>query len=167
MNGHKNEARWFHRLRFLVGPKKTCPQLKQKIELWLKSEKQWYFVTKIVLTYSKKKLFLWSRFFFEIRGWRPKICKHFEITRTICSNSERSEQFLVTECFFLEVSQIILLQKIDQLIVNLPDFGDGREFIIEILASCPRLSTKGKTHHQSSTCSKRIYIYTNKFLFRE
>ena len=24
----------------------------------------------------------------------------FEITRTICSNSERSEQFLVTECFF-------------------------------------------------------------------
>ena len=38
-----------------------------------------------------------------------KICKNFEITRTICSNSERSEQFLVTECFFnlfLEVSQI-------------------------------------------------------------
>ena len=31
------------------------------------------------------------------------------ITRTICSNSERSEQFLVTECFFnlfLEVSHI-------------------------------------------------------------
>ena len=35
--------------------------------------------------------------------------KIFEITRTIYSNSERSEQFLVTECFFnlfLEVSQI-------------------------------------------------------------
>ena len=35
--------------------------------------------------------------------------KNFEITRTIYSNSERSEQFLVTECFFnlfLEVSQI-------------------------------------------------------------
>ena len=33
----------------------------------------------------------------------------FEITRTICLNSERSEQFLVTECFFnllLEVSHI-------------------------------------------------------------
>ena len=46
---------------------------------------------------------------FEIRGWRPRICKVFEITRTICSNSERSEQFLVTECFFnffLEVSQM-------------------------------------------------------------
>ena len=35
---------------------------------------------------------------FEIRGWRPRICKNFEITRTICLNSERSEQFLVTEC---------------------------------------------------------------------
>ena len=34
------------------------------------------------------------------RGWRPRICKYFEITRTICSNRERSEQFLVTEWFF-------------------------------------------------------------------
>ena len=36
------------------------------------------------------------------------ICKNFEITWTIYSNCERSEQFLVTECFFdlfLEVSQ--------------------------------------------------------------
>ena len=44
---------------------------------------------------------------FEIWGLRPKICKIFEITRTIYSNSERSEQILVTECFFnlfLEVS---------------------------------------------------------------
>ena len=35
--------------------------------------------------------------------------QEFEITRTIYSNSERSEQFLVTECFFnlfLEVSHI-------------------------------------------------------------
>ena len=45
----------------------------------------------------------------EIRGWRPRICKTFEITRTIYSNSERSEQLLVTECFFnlfLEASHI-------------------------------------------------------------
>ena len=45
----------------------------------------------------------------KFRGWRPKICKNFEITRKIYSNSERSEQFLVTEFFvnfFLEVSQI-------------------------------------------------------------
>ena len=46
---------------------------------------------------------------FEIRGWRPRICKNFEITRKICLSSESAEQFLVTECFcnlFLEVSQI-------------------------------------------------------------
>ena len=47
-----------------------------------------------------RKMFYWLRKTFEIRGWRPRICKNFEITRTICSNSERSEQFLVTECFF-------------------------------------------------------------------
>ena len=29
----------------------------------------------------------------------PRICKIFEVTRTIYSNSERSEQFLETECF--------------------------------------------------------------------
>ena len=37
---------------------------------------------------------------FEIRGCRTRICEIFEITRTIHSNSERSEQFLETECFF-------------------------------------------------------------------
>ena len=31
---------------------------------------------------------------FEIWGWRPRICELFEITRTIYSNSESSEQFL-------------------------------------------------------------------------
>ena len=35
----------------------------------------------------------------EIRGWRPRICKFFEITITIYSNSERSEQFLLTNAF--------------------------------------------------------------------
>ena len=70
---------------------------------------KWYFVTKIVLTYCERKLFYWLRKTFEIRGWRMKICKFFEITRTIHSNTERSEEFLVTKCFFnlfLEVSQI-------------------------------------------------------------
>ena len=58
---------------------------------------------KIVLLFSDRENT------FEIRGWRLGICKIFEITRTIFSNSERSEQFLVTEWFFnlfLEVSQI-------------------------------------------------------------
>ena len=38
------------------------------------SWQDWYFVTKIVLTYCEKKLFKWSRKTFEIRGWRPRIC---------------------------------------------------------------------------------------------
>jgi hypothetical protein len=42
------------------------------------------------------KLFYWLRKTFEIRGWRPRICKNFEITWTIYSNSERSKQFSVT-----------------------------------------------------------------------
>ena len=66
----------------------------------------WYFVTEIGLTYCEKKLFYWSR---KTRGWRLIIYKIFEITRTIYSNSKRSAQFLLTECFFnlfLQVSQI-------------------------------------------------------------
>ena len=43
-----------------------------------------------------KKMFWWSSKYFEIRGWRLRICKNFEVTRTICSNSERSEQFFFT-----------------------------------------------------------------------
>ena len=63
----------------------------------------WYFVTKIVLTYSEKKLFylvieknFWNSRF-EGRDF-AKILR--SITRTIYSKSERSEQFLVTDCFF-------------------------------------------------------------------
>ena len=37
-----------------------------------------------------------DRFFFETSGLRPRISKNFEISRTICSNSEMSEQFLAT-----------------------------------------------------------------------
>ena len=53
-----------------------------------------------VLVFTKK---------LKILGLQPRISKVFSITRTIHSNSERSEQFVVTECFFnlfLEVSQI-------------------------------------------------------------
>ena len=70
---------------------------------------QKYTHREMVFCYQNCSDLLWSRKTFEIRGWRPRICKIFEITRTIHSNSERSEQFLVTECFFnlfLEVSHI-------------------------------------------------------------
>ena len=57
------------------------------------------FVSKIDLTFCEKKLLkvLWN--IFEIRGWRPRICKIFLITRTIYSNSVRSEQFLKQKTF--------------------------------------------------------------------
>ena len=42
---------------------------------------------------------LWWEKKIEIRGWRPKLCKMFEITRTIQSNSERSEQSLKRKYF--------------------------------------------------------------------
>ena len=57
----------------------------------------------MVFCYQNYSDLLWEKIVlvieenFEIRGWRPRICKLFEITRTIYSNSERSEQFLVTE----------------------------------------------------------------------
>ena len=52
----------------------------------------------------------------EIRGWRPRICKHFEVTRTIYSNSERSEQFLVTECFLTCSCRFLRSNKLDRTI---------------------------------------------------
>ena len=47
----------------------------------------------------RKKKFYWSRKTFEIRGWRPRLCKLFEIPRTIYSNSEMSDQFLKKNAF--------------------------------------------------------------------
>ena len=54
-----------------------------------------YFVTKIVLSYCncEKKLFYWLGKTFENWGW------FFEITITIYSKSERSEQFLWQSAF--------------------------------------------------------------------
>ena len=69
----------------------------------------------LVFCYQNCSDLLWEKIVlviektFEIRGWRPRIFKNFEIAWTIYSNSERSEQFLVTECFFnlfLEISQV-------------------------------------------------------------
>ena len=77
-------------------------------------KQKWYFVTEIVLTYSAQ----WENFFlvfektFDIWDWRPRIFKKFEIIIRICSNSERLEQFSVTEHFFnlfLEVSKNIVM----------------------------------------------------------
>ena len=58
-----------------------------------------YFASTIVLT-RFENFSLTIEKTLEIGGWRPIICKFFEITKTIYSNSERQEQFLVTECSF-------------------------------------------------------------------
>jgi hypothetical protein len=60
---------------------------------------KWYFVSKIVLTYCEKK---WSSDWeklLKIGGWRPRVCKSFEISLTIYSNNERSEPFLKQNAF--------------------------------------------------------------------
>ena len=69
---------------------RLCKEMEEKMVFCYQncSDLQW---KEIVLVIEKT---------FELRGWRLRICKYFKITRTICYKSERSEQFLVTECFF-------------------------------------------------------------------
>ena len=90
----------------VVSAQKSCNEWK-----WKKVKNEWILnrlrnigilLPKLFWPTAKKKTV-------EIWGWRPRICKTFEIRRTIHSNIERSEQFLVTECFFnlfLDVSHI-------------------------------------------------------------
>ena len=50
---------------------------------------------------------------FEIWGWRPRICRNFEITRTM--KQWKVSTMFETECFynlFLEISQIWIIRKI-------------------------------------------------------
>ena len=68
----------------------------------------WYFVSKIVLTFCEKKCSsdLEKKMKSEVEG--REFAKTIEMTRTIYSNGERSEQFL-KHCFFnlfMEISQI-------------------------------------------------------------
>ena len=46
-----------------------------------------------------------------------RIRKIFEITRTIYSNSERSEQLLVTECFFNLAWRFLISKKIRKITI--------------------------------------------------
>ena len=55
---------------------------------------KWYFVTKIVLTYREKKLSYHRKKTFEIRGWRLRICKMLDITRTIYQTVKGQKNFL-------------------------------------------------------------------------
>ena len=55
----------------------------------------------------------WEKLLKYIQGWRPRICKIFEIT--IYSSSERSEQFLVTKCFSNCSWRFFMSHKLEQL----------------------------------------------------
>ena len=63
-----------------------------------KSSKVWYqYEMNMVFCYHNRFDLLWEKNVvakFEIRAWKPKICKIFEITRTIYLTSERSDQLL-------------------------------------------------------------------------
>ena len=69
--------------------------------------------------YQNKKIFKSSRKRFEIPGWRPRIWRFFEISRTIYSNSERPEQFLVTECFLTCSCRFLISNKFKHLLSKL------------------------------------------------
>ena len=72
--------------------------------LFCRQRKNWKLslasTTEMVFCYQNCSDLLWEKIVlviekkFEVRVWRPRICKHFEISRTICLNSERSENFL-------------------------------------------------------------------------
>ena len=80
---------------------------KMKFKFQISQKKYlWYFVTKIVLVIEKT---------FGIRGWKPRICKNFEMTRTIYSNSESSEEYLVTECFLTCSWRFLMSNRLGQL----------------------------------------------------
>ena len=80
---------------------KTQPSQSQSFQNKAANCTQTSWVHKVQLTmvfcYQNCSDLLWEKIVlviektFEIRGWRPRICKIFEITRTIYSNSERSE----------------------------------------------------------------------------
>ena len=69
------------------------------------------FCLNFFLTYCEKR----SKETFEIRGWRPRICKIFEITRTIHSNSERLEQFLKQNAFLTHSWRFLRSNYLEQL----------------------------------------------------
>ena len=95
----------------LFAKKKLCQCFACKYQIYGEHE-EWYFVTKIVQTYCEKNCSS------DIGCSRPKAeyLQIFDITRRIYSNSEMSEEFLVTECFFLNCSwRFLISNKLQQL----------------------------------------------------
>ena len=98
----------------------TCPNksvfLCTTDSLWTFAVKKLNKKEKMLLCFQNCSDLVWEKLFYlviEKMFWNSRLkaeyLQNFEITKTICSNSESSKQFLVSECFFnlfLEVSQI-------------------------------------------------------------
>ena len=74
-------------LQFLTGSGNPISKKTENISKWLKV-RIFCFQNCSDLLWEKNVLLI-EKNTFEIQGWRPRICKHFEITETIHSNSER------------------------------------------------------------------------------
>ena len=70
------------------------------VSLFFTASQKWYFVNKIVLTYCEKicSSDREKSLKFETEG--QEFANFLGVTRTVYTNSERSEQFWVTKCFF-------------------------------------------------------------------
>ena len=106
-------------------------EMRAIIKLWANLKKNGILLPKLFWLAVRKNCTCDREKPLEIRGWRPRICKIFEITRTIYTNSARSEQFLETDCFF-------------NLFLEVPHILWTRKIIIQI----------GKNHWDSETCRK-------------
>ena len=67
-----------------------------------------------------KKVFCYQKLFWPFTVWKfspfsLEFQKFFSITRTIFSHSERSEQFLLTECFLTCSWRFLISNKLEQL----------------------------------------------------
>ena len=97
----------------------------------------------MVFCYQNCADLLWEKIVILIkknfRGWEPRICKNFEITTKIYSDSERSEHFLVTECFFnlfLEVSHVSWIRRIVHILYVLGLMSDSLTTIFTTSWGC-------------------------------
>ena len=83
--------------------------------------------------------FFWStliKYFRRFLRWRTRFCKIFEITRTIYSNSERSEQFLVTECFLTYSWMFLIPNKSEKLPFKLEKIIGIQKLTGKVLLHC-------------------------------
>ena len=87
---------------------------------WLECKKGLVFL-KMVFCYQNCSDPLWEKIVLviektlEIRGWRPRICKNFEITRTIYSNRTHQNNYWQQNAFLICSWSFLISNKLEQL----------------------------------------------------